>query len=436
MYKQFKRLLNYCYYKEKQTTMLNSLSSSILKHQNKTFSYYYTNHKINANISLEREGIFKISTKNRLYSIHKNSFSSKHSTDSSNKENNKEENTRNSHNSRLEKEYIKLDYYAILGVTTKSEISEIKKCYYKLAKAFHPDKYTGSPEVFRKITEAYKTLTTPSLREKYDAKFNMKLKNKSKYSVYSDGETKSKYRMYKKGRPVDENEGEYKEFYTEDDKSRYQKTFDSLDKTKMFNKFYKSKLDHSDDYYYNDSIDKTKIKIPESHLKLDRNVLEKLGEIKIVKSDMEKKMTKREIYIQKYKDHQQLDRSISSLQRGRIIIKEMLYQSITPNDVKKQHEEIEAELDKSYSQAVKDYGVKEYNSHKKQYNTKKPDAETKEEIKKQEKQLDRFVLYCFVFLFCTLSYAMVDSYVKKINRIKYLEEKERLENINRLRRYY
>ncbi|VDI13536.1 Hypothetical predicted protein, partial [Mytilus galloprovincialis] len=52
------------------------------------------------------------------------------------------------------------DYYAVLGVSRKSTISEIKTAYRKLAKHMHPDKKTfdkdKDAEQFRKLVDAYK----------------------------------------------------------------------------------------------------------------------------------------------------------------------------------------------------------------------------------------------------------------------------------------
>jgi DnaJ-class molecular chaperone len=62
------------------------------------------------------------------------------------------------------------DYYTILGVDKKSDITEIKKAYRKLALMWHPDK-NNSPEAvdkFKKISEAYDTLSDSDKRKNYD----------------------------------------------------------------------------------------------------------------------------------------------------------------------------------------------------------------------------------------------------------------------------
>lgn len=65
-------------------------------------------------------------------------------------------------------------YYDILGVPAGATTRDIKQAYKKLAIMFHPDKYRGAhkedaTEAFRKITDAYETLSDPRLRSDYDA---------------------------------------------------------------------------------------------------------------------------------------------------------------------------------------------------------------------------------------------------------------------------
>src|SRR5579864_1062336 len=59
-------------------------------------------------------------------------------------------------------------YYDILGVSKSASADEVKKAYRKLAQEHHPDKHGGDDSHFKKINEAYQTLSDPQKRSAYD----------------------------------------------------------------------------------------------------------------------------------------------------------------------------------------------------------------------------------------------------------------------------
>jgi DnaJ-class molecular chaperone len=68
-----------------------------------------------------------------------------------------------------------MNYYQILEVDKYSNTKIIKKHYYKLSKKYHPDKNKGlSDDNFKKLSEAYSTLSNPKKRYLYDMKLLIK----------------------------------------------------------------------------------------------------------------------------------------------------------------------------------------------------------------------------------------------------------------------
>lgn len=66
------------------------------------------------------------------------------------------------------------DYYEILGVKSLASKAEIKAAFKKLALKFHPDKNQGNKqaeEQFKKINEAYQTLSDDNKRFFYNQKY-------------------------------------------------------------------------------------------------------------------------------------------------------------------------------------------------------------------------------------------------------------------------
>jgi molecular chaperone DnaJ len=64
----------------------------------------------------------------------------------------------------------KKDYYEILGLAKEATDADLKRCYRKLARQYHPDvnKEAGAEEMFKELSEAYAVLSDPQQRAAYD----------------------------------------------------------------------------------------------------------------------------------------------------------------------------------------------------------------------------------------------------------------------------
>ncbi len=63
-----------------------------------------------------------------------------------------------------------MDFYTILNVSKTADLDTIKKSYRRLAMLVHPDRcnLTGSTEAFKKVGNAYGTLSDEQKRATYD----------------------------------------------------------------------------------------------------------------------------------------------------------------------------------------------------------------------------------------------------------------------------
>jgi molecular chaperone DnaJ len=63
------------------------------------------------------------------------------------------------------------DFYEVLGVSREANDGEIKKAFRRLAREYHPDRNNGDPEAeerFKELANAYKVLSDPEQRARYD----------------------------------------------------------------------------------------------------------------------------------------------------------------------------------------------------------------------------------------------------------------------------
>lgn len=89
-------------------------------------------------------------------------------------------------------------YYQILDVSSDCSQIEIKKAYFKLARKYHPDLFSGEiltdvkdkiEEVFSYITKAYETLSDEEKRKDYDSKMEV-LPQEGRKNIAQEAETK------------------------------------------------------------------------------------------------------------------------------------------------------------------------------------------------------------------------------------------------------
>jgi hypothetical protein len=116
----------------------------------------------------------------------------------------------------LYKKCHSMDYYSILGIEKGATLDKIRKAYYKTAKEFHPDKhfYISSEtlknklsEIFFYITEAYKALSDPKLREQYDQSLKISIPSTPNVKINTLGEARLRFQegkaAFKRGLYID-----------------------------------------------------------------------------------------------------------------------------------------------------------------------------------------------------------------------------------------
>jgi len=66
-----------------------------------------------------------------------------------------------------------VDYYEVMQLSPNADSETVDRVYRLLAQRYHPDNtQTGDSDVFIRLTEAYRTLSVPEQRAKYDAQYH------------------------------------------------------------------------------------------------------------------------------------------------------------------------------------------------------------------------------------------------------------------------
>ena len=71
----------------------------------------------------------------------------------------------------IKREWLEVDYYAVLGVSSTATHAEISKAYKKLAREFHPDRNpdnAAAEDRFKEISAAYDVVGDEDTRKSYD----------------------------------------------------------------------------------------------------------------------------------------------------------------------------------------------------------------------------------------------------------------------------
>ena len=88
-------------------------------------------------------------------------------------------------------------YYDILEVSPDATAAEIRRAYRALAVRYHPDKNPTGGEMFRRIAEAYETLSDDDRRAAYDARGTTTARRTRAYDAPRDAREAFDSRMFR-----------------------------------------------------------------------------------------------------------------------------------------------------------------------------------------------------------------------------------------------
>ena len=82
-----------------------------------------------------------------------------------------------------------MDLYVALGLGRGASLGEIRRAYRRLARRYHPEVNPGNDEaevLFRRIVEAYETLSHPDKRRAYDSGVSLEVPRPAPEEVLSE----------------------------------------------------------------------------------------------------------------------------------------------------------------------------------------------------------------------------------------------------------
>ena len=80
-----------------------------------------------------------------------------------------------------------MNYYVILWIKPAGTYREIKDTYRRQAQTYYPDHYGEDSSHFLRIQEAYRILSDPVMRQKYDKKYLKTVINISNADTFFSG---------------------------------------------------------------------------------------------------------------------------------------------------------------------------------------------------------------------------------------------------------
>jgi curved DNA-binding protein CbpA len=171
-------------------------------------------------------------------------------------------------------------YYKTLNLSTNATFDSIKSSYLSLAKKYHPDisQAPNSKEKFQQVAEAYKMLSKPENRQKYD--FSIGIKQPKWHfdeNLEDEFENQEEFMKYVKGEKDFENEKYNIDYSFEEEKS--EELYDYF-RYKYLGRFREKKGEVGELSKFRDMVDEANTVDERNPLKFSPKIKEKWEEVK------------------------------------------------------------------------------------------------------------------------------------------------------------